>query len=129
MPDKEIVIIGGGISGLSALHFIKRSVPELSVTLYESDNRLGGTIGTDKVGGYSFDWGPNGFLDREPLTLQLCDEIGLSEDLERAGENVKKRFILRKGNLRTVPLGPLQFLTSNVLSVRGKVRLLMEPFS
>ena len=77
MPDKDVIIIGGGISGLSALHFLRQLHPDLSVTLYEADNRLGGTIGTDHVDGYSLDWGPNGFLDREPLTLRLVDELGL----------------------------------------------------
>ncbi len=129
MKTKDVVIVGGGISGLSALHFIKQLHPEFDITLYESDKRLGGTIGTDHIDGYSFDWGPNGFLDREPLTLRMCDEIGLKDTLERANERVNSRFILRKGKLRRVPMSPKQFLTSDILALSGKLRIMMEPFS
>ncbi len=125
----DVLIAGGGISGLSALHFIRRLKPELSVRLFEAESRLGGTIGTDHEEGYSFDWGPNGFLDREPLTLRLCEELGLDDQLERAGSNVTNRYILRRGKLRAVPMSPLKFLLSDILPLSGKLRVLMEPLS
>ncbi|MEW6050949.1 MAG: protoporphyrinogen oxidase [Candidatus Zixiibacteriota bacterium] len=124
----DVLIAGGGISGLSALHFIRQRKPELTVCLYESENRLGGTIGTDHIDGYSFDWGPNGFLDREPLTLQLCNDLGLTKQLEPANANVSNRFILREGRLRSVPMSPGKFLTSDILPLSGKLRVMMEPF-
>jgi protoporphyrinogen/coproporphyrinogen III oxidase len=128
MNNSNVAIIGGGISGLSALHFVKKLKPHLSVTLFESEQRLGGTVATDRTNGYSFDRGPNGFLDREPLTLQLCSDLGLSDQLERASDNVSNRFILRGGKLRAVPMSPQSFLTSNVLSFSGKLRVFCEPF-
>lgn len=123
----DIAIVGGGISGLTALHYARTRRPDLSVRLFEAEDRLGGTLGTDRVDGYSFDRGPNGFLDREPLTLQLCDELGLTPELERANENVSKRFILRGGRLCEVPMSPGRFLRSDILSLWGKLRLLTEP--
>lgn len=129
MPKVDVLIAGGGISGLVTLHFLRRNKPQLTVRLLEADNRLGGTIGTDQIDGYSFDWGPNGFLDREPLTLQLCDELGLKERLERANESVNARFILRGGRLRPVPMSPPKFLMSSILSWRGKFRLALEPWA
>lgn len=129
MSSVDVVIAGGGISGLSALHFLRTMKPELSIRLVEADSRLGGTIGTDHEDGYSFDRGPNGFLDREPLTLQFCEELGLNDELERAGANVSNRFILRKGKLRAVPMSPPAFLTSDVLSLTGRLRVMMEPFA
>jgi len=124
---EDVIIIGGGISGLAALHFLKKLRPESRVTLYEKDDRLGGTIGTDHINGYSFDWGPNGFLDREPLTLRLCEEINGNGMLERANEQVQKRFILRKGKLRPVPMKPAAFMLSDILSLKGKLRIMAEP--
>jgi oxygen-dependent protoporphyrinogen oxidase len=123
----DIAIIGGGISGLTALHYVRSRRPDLSVRLFEAEDRLGGTLGTDRVAGFSFDWGPNGFLDREPLTLKLCDELGLTPELERANENVSRRFILRGGRLREVPMSAGRFLRSDILSLWGKLRLLTEP--
>jgi len=125
---KDVVIVGGGISGLSALHFIRTLKPTLSVTLYEKEPRLGGTVGTDHVDGYSLDWGPNGFLDREPLTLRMVRELGIERDLERAGEAVQNRFILRDGTLQPVPMSPVKFFQSGILSVPGRLRVMMEPF-
>jgi len=124
----DVAIIGGGISGLALLHYLRRLKPDASVRLFEAETRLGGTIGTDNVDGYSLDWGPNGFLDREPLTLQLCDELGLRDRLERANDNVSKRFILRGGRLREVPMSPVSFMMSDILSLSGRLRVLMEPF-
>ncbi len=128
MPTSDVAIVGGGISGLSALHFLRTRRPELNVQLLEADTRLGGTIGTELIDGQSFDSGPNGFLDREPLTLQLCSELGLEDTLERANANVRKRFILRGGRLREVPMSPLKFMGSDILSLRGRLRILKEPF-
>jgi protoporphyrinogen/coproporphyrinogen III oxidase len=128
MNSSEVAIIGGGISGLSALHFLKRLKPHLSVALFEAGHHLGGTIGTDRINGYSFDRGPNGFLDREPLTLRLCHELGLTDQLERANGNVSHRFILRGGKLRSVPMSPQKFMTSDALSLSGKLRVFCEPF-
>lgn len=129
MAELDVAIVGGGISGLSALHYLKRLQPEWEVALFESDTRLGGTIGTDHIHGYSLDWGPNGFLDREPLTLQLCEQLGLADSLERANENVSSRFIVRGGKLRAVPMSPPKFFRSDILSIRGRLRVLMEPFA
>ena len=97
--------------------------------LYEADSRLGGTIGTDTIDGYSIDWGPNGFLDREPLTLKLCEQLDLSDKIERAGDKVTNRYILRGGRLRSVPMSPPKFFASDILSWPGKLRLLGEPFA
>ncbi|MEE8577021.1 MAG: protoporphyrinogen oxidase, partial [candidate division Zixibacteria bacterium] len=129
MAKYDVAIIGGGISGLAALHYVKTRRPELTVRLFEAEKRLGGTVGTDSKDGFSFDWGPNGFLDREPLTLQLCDELGLSDQLERANDNVSNRFILRKGKLRGVPMSPPAFMASSILSLPGRMRILREPLA
>jgi len=129
MQTHEVCILGGGISGLSALHFLLQRNPDLDVHLYEATGRLGGTIGTDNIGGFSFDRGPNGFLDREPLTLQMCDELGLKDRVERARPSASSRFILREGRLRLVPMSPPAFLKSDILSVRGRLRVLLEPFA
>jgi len=129
MSSSDLIIVGGGISGLSLLHFVRRANPDIRVTLLEAESDLGGTMRTDRVDGFSLDWGPNGFLDREPLTLQLCDELGLTDQLERANPNVQKRFILRGNRLREIPMSPPKFLTSDILSLRGRLRVLFEPFT
>ncbi len=123
----EGIIVGGGISGLALAHFLGLDKNPGSWELWEASDRLGGTIGTDRSEGYSVDWGPNGFLDREPLTLQLVEEIGLSRSLEAANENAEKRFIGKRGQLHPVPLSPLKIMSTGLLGPLGKLRIFAEP--
>lgn len=102
----EALIIGGGISGLTVAYASGLLERPEGFELWESSDRLGGTIGTDRVDGYSVDWGPNGFLDREPLTLRLAEEIGLKGLLEPANSKSEERFIVKHGKLHPVPFCP-----------------------
>ena len=129
MKKISIAVIGGGISGLSAGFFIKQKFgPRAALTIYERDSRLGGTIGTTREEGYLADWGPNGFLDREPLTLEFIKQIGLQEKLLPSNEKSEKRFIYRKGKLWEISANPIEFLSSGLLSLRGKLRIAGEYF-
>lgn len=126
---KKVAIIGGGISGLAALHFlVSRHPSDVEVVLLEKENRLGGTIGTDRIDGYVSEWGPNGFLDRVPLTLQFVEELGISHLLAPAESRSGKRFIYAHGRLNEISPSPVKFMTSPLLSVAGRLRLAMEPF-
>jgi len=122
------LIVGGGISGLALAHYLIACEPPGSWELWEASDRIGGTIGTDRVEGYSVDWGPNGFLDREPLTLQLVDELGLSGELEPADRRSEKRFIYKNGRLHPVPFSPRLILTTGLLRPLEKLRIFGEPF-
>jgi oxygen-dependent protoporphyrinogen oxidase len=124
----ELLIIGGGISGLATAHAFGLQKHAGNYELWEGSDRLGGTIGTDRVDGYSVDWGPNGFLDREPLTLRLVDELGLRNLLEPANPKSSKRFIAKNGCLHPVPLSPPMILTTGLLSPMEKARIFCEPF-
>jgi protoporphyrinogen/coproporphyrinogen III oxidase len=124
----EVLIVGGGISGLTVAYASGMQKQPGNCELWESSGRLGGTIGTDHIDGYSVDWGPNGFLDREPLTLQLVDELGLKRSLEPANPKSSKRFIVKNGKLHPVPLSPGMMLTTGLLSLQEKARVFCEPF-
>jgi protoporphyrinogen/coproporphyrinogen III oxidase len=122
------IIVGGGISGLAVAHWLRLNERSASWELWEASSRVGGTIGTDRVDGYSFDWGPNGFLDREPLTLRLVREAGLDSLLEPANEKAEKRFIAKRGRLHPVPFSPPAMLRTGLLGPMGKLRIFAEPF-
>jgi oxygen-dependent protoporphyrinogen oxidase len=122
------LIIGGGISGLSVAHWLGLGDHPGTWQLWEGQDHLGGTLRTERAEGYSVDWGPNGFLDREPLTLQLVDEIGLRDQLEPANEKAEDRFIYKKGKLHPVPFSPPAILTTGLLSPMEKLRIFREPF-
>ncbi len=127
--NKRIAIVGGGISGLAAAFYAREKFgSRVDIALYERDNRLGGTIGTTREEGYLVDWGSNGFLDREPLTLEFIEQIGLKDRLYPSNEKSTKRFIYRNRKLWEIKPHPVKFMKSGLLSLTGRMRLAMEYF-
>jgi len=128
---KKAIIIGGGISGLSTAWLLRAKAraagKELEITLLEKENRPGGKIRSIHEEGYTCEWGPNGFLDSKPQTLELCRALGVEGNLHRSNDNARKRFIFSGGELHRLPEGPASFLKSRLISWPGKLRLALEP--
>jgi oxygen-dependent protoporphyrinogen oxidase len=123
----DLAVCGGGISGL-ALAYLARRRGIADVVVLEAAERPGGKIQTEWHGGLCCEWGPQGFLDNVPETLALVNQLGLEPELVRADDAAEDRFIARDGRLRRVPTSPPAFLTSDVLSLPGRLRVLLEPF-
>ncbi|UCG77801.1 MAG: protoporphyrinogen oxidase [Nitrospirota bacterium] len=123
----KIVIVGGGISGLSLAYFLLRKEPGLDVEVLESASRPGGKIWTDRAEGYLCEWGVNGFLDNKPRTLELASMLGLAP--VRSNDNARKRFIYSDDQLHKLPESPPEFFRSNLLSLRGRLRIIYEIFA
>jgi protoporphyrinogen/coproporphyrinogen III oxidase len=127
--SRRIVVVGGGISGLSAAYRIKKTTPNATVTLLEKLARTGGNIQTSQQDGFRYECGPNGFLDTKPSTIQLCRDLQLQHRLLAASEGSRKnRYLFLDGQLRVLPGSIGAFLRSRVLSWRGKLRLLTEKY-
>jgi len=129
---KQAIIVGGGISGLATAWILREKARiagvELGITLLEKENRLGGKIWSIKEDGYLCEWGPNGFLDSKPQTLDLCRDLKADAKLLRSNDNARKRFIFSGGILNRLPENGPSFLKSSLISWPGKLRLAMEPF-
>jgi oxygen-dependent protoporphyrinogen oxidase len=128
---KQAIIIGGGISGLATAWLLRKKAKaagvEINITLLEKENRLGGKIWSIKEEGYLCEWGPNGFLDSKPQTLELCRDLHVDGQLLRSNDNARKRFIFSGGVLNRLPENGPSFLKSSLISWPGKLRLAMEP--
>jgi protoporphyrinogen/coproporphyrinogen III oxidase len=126
------LIVGGGISGLSTafalLEESRRLGTEHELVVLEAEPRPGGKIYTERTDGYQFEWGPEGFLDNSPPTLELCRDLGLGERLLRASAAAKRRFLYLEGRLLELPSSPPRFFTSPMLPLRARLRILLEPF-
>ncbi len=120
------IVLGAGVSGLALAHALDRRGTR-DVVVLEADRRPGGKVRTEWLDRWCCEWGPQGFLDNVPETLELVEELGLGDDLRRADESAGDRFIVRGGRLRRVPLSPPAFLASDILSLRGRLRVLLEP--
>ncbi len=125
----RIVIVGGGISGLTLAYRLQQRLPTAEVVVLEQQPRLGGKIDTLQRDGFRVEAGPNGFLDTNPVTVDLCCELGIGDRLTAASEAAgRNRYMLLNGRLRLLPSSMGSFLTSRVLSWRGKLNLLAERF-
>ena len=126
----RVVIIGGGISGLAVAEAVERRAAaagiELRTVVLEKEPRLGGKLRSFAEEGYLCEWGPNGFLDSKPMTLELCRRIGLENRLLRSNDWARRRFVYSEGELHQLPEGALSFFGSRLISWPGKLRLGLE---
>lgn len=123
----RLIIIGGGISGLSLAYFLLEKKPSLDITVLESGKKAGGKIWTDKSEGFLCEGGVNGFLDNRPKTLELVSKLALTP--LRSSDNARKRFIYSDRRLHRLPESPVSFFASNLLSLSGRLRIAWEIFA
>ncbi len=71
MATTEVVIIGGGLSGLAAAQTL--SAAGLTPLLLEAQSEVGGRVATDSVDGFLLDRGFQVFLDSYPEARQQLD--------------------------------------------------------
>jgi oxygen-dependent protoporphyrinogen oxidase len=116
----RVVVVGGGIWGLTLAYRLEQLDPGAEVTLLERGECLGGVVGTVERDGFRVELGPNGMLDANPAAIALCQELGLGERLVPASDAARKnRFLFLGGKLRKLPGGLWSFLTSDMLSGRA----------
>jgi oxygen-dependent protoporphyrinogen oxidase len=129
---KSVVVVGGGLSGLAAARALLDEAEAcglgLELTLLERDACLGGKIRTTREEGYLCEGGPPGFLDNKPSTLALARRLGIQERLLKSNDAARKRFVFSGGRVQQLPEDPLNFLLSDLLSIRGRLRIAAEFF-
>lgn len=129
---RRVVVIGGGIAGLTAAYRIvgaaRHEGLELDVRVLEASEEPGGKIQSERHGEWLCETGPNGFLDNEPATLRLVQDLGLDDRLQRSTDEARRRFLVRDGRLVEMHMHPVKFLRSPLLSRRAKLRMGMELF-
>lgn len=134
MEKKKVVIIGGGISGLSAAWELQQSGGgQFDLTILEAGNRWGGKVLTLTMpapdgGQFIIDAGPESFVTRKPEAWQLASELGLHDEVINPGGEASGTYVLTNGKPIALPLSPIKFITSPLLTPRGKLRMLAEPF-
>ena len=118
-------IIGGGIAGLAAAYELEKARAKdlsLQYTLYESRDRLGGSLASVTVNGTVLERGPDSFLTEKPAAAELCRELGLGADLIPSNDAARKTYIVIKNRLVALPDG-LMFLVPTKLLPTALTRL------
>ncbi|WP_301109002.1 protoporphyrinogen oxidase [Sporosarcina sp.] len=129
---KKAVIIGGGITGLSAAFYMQKAAREqghpLDITLIEASTELGGKIQTVRRDGYVIERGPDSFLIRKKSVDQLAADLGIADQLVRNATG--QAYILLQDEMHPIPAGAVMgipteikpFITSGLFSLTGKLR-------
>jgi oxygen-dependent protoporphyrinogen oxidase len=126
LMNKKVVILGAGISGLTAAYLLQKEGYE--VTVLDKKNETGGSIESVFEKGYLFDRGPNSALETTPLIEQIVNELGLKDEFVYANRKGNKRYILRDNDLHPLPMNPRSFFKTKLFSTSAKFRLFAEPF-
>ena len=121
---KEVIVIGSGISGLATAYRLKKQ--GVDVAIYEKEEDTGGNIKTLEENGYLLELGPQTVLADQKVT-EFFEEVGISPIT--ANPSSKNRYIYKKGSLIPLPLNPISFLTSPLLSIKAKLKVLREPWA
>jgi oxygen-dependent protoporphyrinogen oxidase len=132
---RPVVVIGGGIAGLSAAYYLaQRSAAAglpLDLSILEAAPGWGGKITTIRADGFVIEGGPDTFLATKPWGLALCRELGLEERLHGTNPAQKNTYVLHRDRLTQLPDGltmmiPTRFaplLRTPLLSLLDKARL------
>lgn len=118
MKNVDVAIIGGGISGLTAANYLARA--GLSVILIEKSNQLGGRARTvKKKNGVFFNLGLHAFY-QDGEGERVLRELGIPI---QGGNPPSKAVAVWRNKMFPVPTGPLQLLSSKLLTLSGKIEL------
>lgn len=137
----NVVIVGGGIAGLSAAYELQERGSEvrlpLEITLIEKESYLGGKIVTEIVDGFVIEGGPDTFVSTKPWGLALARKLNMEERL--IGTDMERRlvFVVRDDKLVELPDGlammvPTKFwpmIKTSLISPMGKLRMGLDFFT
>lgn len=121
--EPHVAVIGAGITGLALTRaLVQRGIP---VSTFEATARPGGVIRSASVDGALLEYGPQRLRLSEPIQ-RIVSELSLEPRLRRAPDDMPL-YVFADGALREVPRSIRAFLRTDLLSTRGKVRVLAEP--
>jgi len=129
-------VLGGGISGLAAAHRLVELDPGCDVRLFDAGSRLGGVVSTVHEDGFQVEQSADNFITTIPWGLNLCERLGLTDQLIQTNPAHRQTYVIRKGKLHKLPDGFMMMAPTRmwplavtpVLSPLGKLRAAMEYF-
>ena len=127
-PHYQTIILGGGISGLTAAHTLRYNQPGHKYLILEKSNSTGGVIRTHREEGFISEIGPHGFLDNCPESQQILKEAGLAEECIKAPLIDFVRYVFLNKRLNMIPQTPGKILRAPLIPWSAKLRVLLEIF-
>ncbi len=134
MPERPVVIIGGGISGLATAYLLTKH--GIRPTLLEKAERVGGLIATEQIEGCDLEAGPDSFIAAKTSVAELARELGIEDQIIGSNDEQRRIFIAKRGVLKQMPPGMVMMapadlaaaLRSDFFSPAAKLRFVRELF-
>lgn len=125
MPDQinDVVVLGAGISGLSAAWALHQKGK--SFVVLERNHQVGGVLQTSRADGYQFERGANSMV-MTPFIDRLISDLGLTDEIVHATPASKQRYLLWNDKLHGLKPSPLSLIGSKLLSFGGKWSILKD---
>ncbi|MEZ4368243.1 MAG: protoporphyrinogen oxidase [Kofleriaceae bacterium] len=121
----RVAVVGGGLAGLCAAHRLVEAGHE--VVVYEAAARVGGVVGTRADDGWRLETAASAFLaGADDGLAALCAELGVP--VHAASAVARRRYVYIDGRRRIIPTNPLALARTDLLTWRGKLELLREPW-
>ncbi len=133
---ERVVVVGGGLAGLTVAHRLLERRPELDVTVREASPRVGGILGTVEHDGFVVETGPDSILSTKTAAVELATRLGIADRIVSTRDAHRGAYVVHQGRMVHVPEGfslmaPTRWapwVSTEVMSWRGKLRAAMEPF-
>jgi protoporphyrinogen/coproporphyrinogen III oxidase len=136
---KKIVIVGGGITGLSTAYYLNKQLKQAGtaarIILVEASDKLGGKIRTVHRDGYIMESGADSVVARKTNMAPLLEELGLQDEI--VYNETGKSYIFADGELKLIPQDAIfgipmsieSLATSTLVSAEGKVEALKDLYT
>ncbi len=133
---KTVVVVGGGITGLCTMHYLKKQAKELDIPLNlilaEKNTYLGGKMHTKYENGFIMETGADSIVARYPGVLDLVKELDFESELVYNETGIS--YIHTNNELHAIPVGstfgiPMDVESLNastLISEEGKKRALKD---
>lgn len=113
----HVVVVGGGIAGLTAALVLARSTQRPQVTVLEAGDRVGGKLRQELVAGVSVDVGAESMLALRPEAVELVESIGAGEEL--VAPVTTAASVWSRGRLSPLPRATLMGIPGDPVSTEG----------
>ncbi|MEC0239700.1 protoporphyrinogen oxidase [Paenibacillus dokdonensis] len=136
---KKVVVIGGGITGLSTAYYLQKNAleigSEIHITVVEANERLGGKIRTVQDGEFTMETGADSIVTRKTNAAELIEEIGLKDQVVYNATGIS--YIYSDGKLKQIPKDAVfgiptsieSLATTELVSAEGKVEALKDLYT
>ncbi|MCU7846214.1 MAG: protoporphyrinogen oxidase [Candidatus Thiodiazotropha sp. (ex Monitilora ramsayi)] len=123
MSETQVLIVGGGISGLSTAWWLAQQ--GVSVEIWEANERPGGKIKTTTASGYTTEQAAGLLVNFRNEIDRMIQQAGLAKR-KRLRDETLNRYVVHQGRLTQVPMLMPALLASPLWSLSAKLRLMTE---